>query len=65
MAKGKTPNENEIEKVMAKVDEYDAQTIDVAAGDDPLSQKALNPDTISGNIYGRGPGKGKKKAESK
>jgi hypothetical protein len=61
MAKGKTPNENEIEKVMAKVDEYDAQTIDVAAGDDPLSQKALNPDTISGNVWARGKGKKGKK----
>ncbi|MBT3368697.1 MAG: hypothetical protein HN416_16235 [Nitrospina sp.] len=57
----KSNNEKEQEKALAKATEYDNLAIDVAAGEDPLSQKAMNPDAISGNIYGRGKAqKGKK-----
>jgi hypothetical protein len=57
----KSHNESEIDRVMKKKDEFDSQAIDVAAGDDPLSQKAMNPDTISGNVWARGKGKKGKK----
>jgi hypothetical protein len=56
-----TPNEVEQEKALAKATEYD----DLAVKSPDDIGKLMNPAEVSGNIYGRGPGKGKKKAKSK
>jgi hypothetical protein len=57
MAKSKTPNENEIEKALAKADEHDAAGTVTSTKD---LGKLMNPEEVSGNVHGRGPGKGKK-----
>ncbi|MBC8177218.1 MAG: hypothetical protein ISR61_03530 [Desulfobacteraceae bacterium] len=57
MAKKKTHNENEIDRVMKKVDEYDSQTVKSVDGVGKLlGQK---DDDISGNVWAQG----KKKKE--
>ena len=53
----KTPNENEIEKVLAKVDEFDSQA--VKSTDD--IDKLISPAEINGNIWAKGKGKKSKK----
>ena len=61
----KSHSEIENEKVMEKVDEINKKTIvDVAAGEDPVGDKAMNPAAISGNVWARGKGK-KEKTKSK
>ena len=61
MAKKMTHNENEIDRVMKKVDEFDGQTVKSTKDLDKL----MNPSEVKGNVWIDPKTKGKKKAKSK
>jgi hypothetical protein len=55
----KTPNQNEIDRVMDKVDEFDSQAVTSTKD----LGKLMHPADISGNVHGRGKAKKGKKSK--
>lgn len=53
-----THSETENEKVLDKLDEINRETVvDVAAGESPVGQKAIDPKAVSGNVWAEEPKK--------